>query len=131
MRQSFQPCSLPRYRFVPPAKYRDPFVQRIVGGQLETVIRFQPEESLPLDAPAYGSIRPTKVECEKSLCMNRAWSRPPTTRGRQVIAQVPMGRYGQPKGMVGAALWLISDAASYVTGSIMTVDGGFRAASGV
>jgi len=55
----------------------------------------------------------------------------PTARGRQVIAQVPMGRYGQPEEMVGAALWLVSDAASYVTGSIVTIDGGFLAASGV
>ena len=55
----------------------------------------------------------------------------PTERGRQVIAQVPMARYGQPEDMVGAALWLVSDAASYVTGAVIPVDGGLLAALGV
>ena len=55
----------------------------------------------------------------------------PTERGRQVIAQVPMARYGQPEDMVGAALWLVSDAASYVTGAVVPVDGGLLASLGV
>ena len=55
----------------------------------------------------------------------------PTERGRQVTAQVPMGRYGQPEEMVGAALWLVSDAASYVTGAVVPVDGGLLASLGV
>ena len=55
----------------------------------------------------------------------------PTERGRQVVAQVPMARYGQPEDMVGAALWLVSDAASYVTGAVVPVDGGLLASLGV
>jgi NAD(P)-dependent dehydrogenase (short-subunit alcohol dehydrogenase family) len=55
----------------------------------------------------------------------------PTERGRQVIAQVPMSRYGQPEEMVGAALWLVSGAASYVTGAVIPVDGGILASLGV
>jgi NAD(P)-dependent dehydrogenase (short-subunit alcohol dehydrogenase family) len=55
----------------------------------------------------------------------------PTARGRQVMASVPMGRYGRPEEMVGAALWLVSDAASYVTGAVIPVDGGFSADPGV
>ncbi|MCX6921620.1 MAG: SDR family oxidoreductase [Verrucomicrobia bacterium] len=55
----------------------------------------------------------------------------PTERGRQVLAQVPMARYGQPEDMVGAALWLVSDAASYVTGAVVPVDGGLLALLGV
>jgi len=54
-----------------------------------------------------------------------------TERGKTILAQVPMGRYGDPKEIVGAALWLVSDAASFVTGAVIPVDGGFTASSGV
>jgi NAD(P)-dependent dehydrogenase (short-subunit alcohol dehydrogenase family) len=42
-----------------------------------------------------------------------------------------MGRYGNPEEIVGAALWLLSDAASFVTGAVVPVDGGYTAFSGV
>lgn len=54
-----------------------------------------------------------------------------TERGRQIIRSVPMGRYGLPEEIVGAALWLLSDQASFVTGAVVPVDGGFTACSGV
>lgn len=54
-----------------------------------------------------------------------------TERGRQIIASVPMGRYGRPDEIVGAALWLLSDMSSFVTGAVVPVDGGFTAFSGV
>ncbi len=54
-----------------------------------------------------------------------------TERGHQVISSVPMGRLGKPGEIVGAALWLVSDSASFVTGAIIPVDGGFNAFSGV
>jgi NAD(P)-dependent dehydrogenase (short-subunit alcohol dehydrogenase family) len=38
---------------------------------------------------------------------------------------IPMGRVGRPEEMPNAVLWLCSDAASYVTGQSMSVDGGF------
>jgi NAD(P)-dependent dehydrogenase (short-subunit alcohol dehydrogenase family) len=44
--------------------------------------------------------------------------------------RTPIGRFGQTEELVGAAVYLASDAASYVTGEIITVDGGFLA-SGV
>jgi NAD(P)-dependent dehydrogenase (short-subunit alcohol dehydrogenase family) len=42
-----------------------------------------------------------------------------------------MGRYGEAEELVGAAVWLASDASRFVTGTIIPVDGGFSAFSGV
>ena len=54
-----------------------------------------------------------------------------TERAQKILANVPMGRYGNPEEIVGAALWLLSDAASFVTGAVVPVDGGYTAFSGV
>ena len=48
-------------------------------------------------------------------------------RKRSILGHTPMGRFGEPDELVGAALWLASDAASFVTGSIVAIDGGFTA----
>lgn len=54
-----------------------------------------------------------------------------TERARAVIAHTPMGRFGRPEELVGAVQWLCSDAASFVTGAVIPVDGGFSLSSGV
>ncbi len=54
-----------------------------------------------------------------------------TERGQEVMRFVPMGRLGKPEEIVGAVLWLVSDSASFVTGAVVPVDGGFTAFSGV
>jgi NAD(P)-dependent dehydrogenase (short-subunit alcohol dehydrogenase family) len=53
-----------------------------------------------------------------------------TERGRELKIRTPMGRWGKTEELVGAAVYLASDAASFVTGQIIAVDGGFLA-SGV
>lgn len=53
-----------------------------------------------------------------------------TDRGKELLMRTPMGRYGTPAEVAGAAIFLASDAASFVNGEILTVDGGFLA-SGV
>lgn len=54
-----------------------------------------------------------------------------TDRGRRVLAKTPMGRYGDPEEMVGPVIFLCSDAASFVNGTVLPVDGGFSAYWGV
>src|SRR5579872_6432911 len=51
-------------------------------------------------------------------------------RGQELLMRTPMSRYGDPGEVVGTAVLLASDAASFITGSAITVDGGFLA-SGV
>ena len=54
-----------------------------------------------------------------------------TDRARAIIAHTPMGRLGTPNEIVGAVQWLCSDAAAFVTGVVLPVDGGFSVSSGV
>jgi len=53
-----------------------------------------------------------------------------TDRGKEFLTRTPMGRFGKLDELVGAAVFLASDAASFVTGHVLAVDGGFLA-SGV
>lgn len=54
-----------------------------------------------------------------------------TPRGQTIIEHTPMGRFGDPDDLIGTALWLLSEGASFVTGIVVPVDGGFSAFSGV
>jgi len=53
-----------------------------------------------------------------------------TPRGQEFLARTPMGRFGKVEELVGAAIFLASEASSFVTGTVLQVDGGFLA-SGV
>jgi NAD(P)-dependent dehydrogenase (short-subunit alcohol dehydrogenase family) len=53
-----------------------------------------------------------------------------TPRGQEFLARTPMGRFGNVEELAGAAVFLASDASSFVTGEVLVVDGGFLA-SGV
>ncbi len=54
-----------------------------------------------------------------------------TERGRKIIANTPMGRYGEVEELQGTVLYLLSDLAAFVTGIVIPVDGGYSAFGGV
>ena len=53
-----------------------------------------------------------------------------TPRGQEFLLRTPMKRFGNIEELAGAAVFLASDAASFITGEVLVVDGGFLA-SGV
>jgi NAD(P)-dependent dehydrogenase (short-subunit alcohol dehydrogenase family) len=55
----------------------------------------------------------------------------PTARGASVLAHTPAGRFGDAGEVAGTVVWLSSAAASFVTGVIVPIDGGFDAFSGI
>jgi NAD(P)-dependent dehydrogenase (short-subunit alcohol dehydrogenase family) len=54
-----------------------------------------------------------------------------TARGTAILGHTPMGRFGEPTDLIAPLLWLLSPAASFITGITVPVDGGFSAFSGV
>jgi len=54
-----------------------------------------------------------------------------TPRGKSIIDHTPMAQFGNPEDLIGACVWLASDAARFVTGIVVPIDGGFSAFSGV
>jgi NAD(P)-dependent dehydrogenase (short-subunit alcohol dehydrogenase family) len=69
------------------------------------------------------------TEQNRSLLTNADGSL--TARGQAVIQQTPFGRFGEPEELNGTLIWLCSDAAKFVTGVVVPVDGGFSVFSGV
>src|SRR5215469_13316842 len=54
-----------------------------------------------------------------------------TARGQAILNHTPMGRFGVPEDLIGTVLWLVSPASSFVTGTVIPIDGGFSAFGGV
>lgn len=54
-----------------------------------------------------------------------------TQRGHSIINMTPFKRFGEPEELIGTVLWLAGDASKFVTGTVITIDGGFSAFSGV
>ncbi|MFZ5430498.1 MAG: SDR family oxidoreductase [Bacteroidota bacterium] len=52
-------------------------------------------------------------------------------RGQKIVNNTPMGKFGEPEDLKGAALFLLSDISSFITGIIIPVDGGYSAFGGV
>ncbi len=83
------------------------------------------------DAIRMNSIAPGffLTEQNKTLLTNQDGTL--TDRGNQVLQSTPFKRFGHPDELAGALIWLLSDASKFVTGSKITVDGGFTIFSGV
>jgi len=54
-----------------------------------------------------------------------------TPRGQTILDHTPMQRFGTPEDLLGATMWMISPASAFVTGTVIPIDGGFSAFSGV
>ncbi len=54
-----------------------------------------------------------------------------TSRGKTIIEHTPMARFGDAEDLIGAVIWLLSDASAFVSGVVVPIDGGFSAFSGV
>lgn len=59
--------------------------------------------------------------------LNRDMLRSSSERRRRVEERTPMGRLGEPEELVGGLVYLLSDEASFVTGTTLVIDGGFLA----
>jgi 3-oxoacyl-[acyl-carrier protein] reductase len=66
-----------------------------------------------------NAIAPGFIETDMTAAM-------PEKAREAVFAAIPLGRVGRPEDVAGAALFLVSDAAAYVTGQVLAVDGGFH-----
>lgn len=54
-----------------------------------------------------------------------------TDRGKTIISQTPMERFGEPEDLISTTLYLCDDSSSFVTGVVIPIDGGFSAFSGI
>ena len=93
---------------------------------LATTLAKQHGEGLRVNSIAPGFF---VAEQNRALLLNEDGSL--TDRGRLIIDGTPMGRFGEPDELLGALIWLLSDASRFVTGAVVPIDGGFSVYSGV
>lgn len=91
---------------------------------VELALRYQ--DNLRMNAIVPGFFL---TEQNRTLLTNEDGSY--TQRGNAVIQNTPFKRFGRPEELTGALVWLMSDAAAFVNGTSVVLDGGFLAYSGV
>lgn len=83
------------------------------------------------DALRMNAIMPGFFLTEQNRALLTAADGNFTERGKLIVQHTPYKRMGNAEELKGALIWLLSDASKFVTGTIVTVDGGFSAFSGV
>ena len=83
------------------------------------------------DAIRMNSIMPGFFLTEQNRALLTNLDGSLTARGNLIINQTPFKRFGHPDELIGALIWLLSDASKFVTGTDIGVDGGFTMNSGV
>jgi NAD(P)-dependent dehydrogenase (short-subunit alcohol dehydrogenase family) len=114
------------------------------GGAIVNIASMHAIFGAPL-SPAYAASKAGVVQLTKSLAVAWAedgirvnaiapgWIETPMTvparadaaRNRSILERTPLGRWGTPDDLVGPALFLASDAARFITGAVLPVDGGY------
>jgi NAD(P)-dependent dehydrogenase (short-subunit alcohol dehydrogenase family) len=74
-----------------------------------------------------NAIAPGFFLAEQNRALLQRTDGSPTERGERILAATPFRRFGDPHELAGAAVFLASSASSFVTGTVLTVDGGFSA----
>ena len=69
-----------------------------------------------------NAIAPGYVGTENTRALREA-----PVRAKELVGRIPAGRFAEPDDMAGAAVFLASDAAAYVNGAVLVVDGGWLA----
>jgi 2-deoxy-D-gluconate 3-dehydrogenase len=97
--------------------------------------------------PAYAASKGGLTQVSKTMCNDwgkygirvnaiaPGWVRTDLTKAlqedegrfREISARIPLGRWAEPEDLVGAAVFLASEASSYITGQVLFVDGGYMA----
>jgi NAD(P)-dependent dehydrogenase (short-subunit alcohol dehydrogenase family) len=96
------------------------------GGVLAAEMALKFGSAIRVNAIAPGFLL---TEQNRSLLTNQDGSL--TERGNTIIQITPFKRFGEPEDLVGPVLWLASDAAKFVTGTVLPIDDGFSVFSGV
>lgn len=78
-----------------------------------------------------NAIAPGFFETEQNRYLLRNENGELSLRGQKIIDHTPMNKFGEPSDLIGATIWLLSPSAKFVTGTIIPIDGGFSAFSGV